>query len=64
MTFANPARAIWNIILQTTGELDNTVKANTDFIYPVLTYTLLILFIIAMPLLFNNFLVRPEASIK
>ena len=57
MTFANPARALWNIILQTTGELDNTVQADTNFVYPELTFTLLILFIIAMPVLFNNFLV-------
>ena len=57
-TFATPIVAIWNIIVQTTGELDTmTVFRNVPLLYPILTYILLVLFIIAMPLLFNNFLV-------
>lgn len=57
-TFATPVVAIWNVIVQTTGELDTmTVFRNMPLLYPTLTYILLVLFIIAMPLLFNNFLV-------
>ena len=64
LTFANAIGAIWNIVLQTTGELDtNKVFVDTRLLYPVLTYILLVLFIIAMPVLFNNFLVSAIMSL-
>lgn len=58
LTFATPIVAIWKIVVQTTGELDTvSVFVDSPLLYPILTYSLFVLFIIAMPLLFNNFLV-------
>ena len=47
------------VLVQTAGELDfETIFNHSPLLYPVLSYILFVLFIIAMPILFNNFLVR------
>lgn len=59
LTFANPVIAIWSVILQTFGDVDaGPLFDDSDDGYKVLSYSLFTTFIIAMPVLFNNFLVR------
>ena len=59
LTFANPFIAIWSVILQTFGGVDaGPLFDESEKGYEVLSYSLFTLFIIAMPVLFNNFLVR------
>lgn len=54
----NPLRSLLKVFLQTTGEVDGTViLVDSSFVYPVITFALFIIFIIAVPILFNNFLV-------
>lgn len=57
--FASPIIAVWSVILQTVDGLEaRTIFDESQLMYPVLSYALFIIFIIAMPLLFNNFLVN------
>ena len=56
--FVTPIRSIWKVFLQTAGDIDaGTIFSDPNILYPVVGYSLFILFIIAMPILFNNFLV-------
>lgn len=53
--FASPAAAIWNVFVQTSGDI-NTLN-DSELLYSESTYFLFAVFLIAMPILFNNFLV-------
>lgn len=55
--FTSPIAALWNVIVQTAGGIDAGIISGSSLLYPVLSYTLFIVFVIAMPILFNNFLV-------
>ena len=56
--FSTPVRSLWKVVLQTAGDIDaGTIFGDSDILYPVVGYALFIIFIIAMPILFNNFLV-------
>ena len=56
--FASPIRSLWKVILQTSGDIDGgSIFKEPNSYYPVVGYALFIIFIIAMPILFNNFLV-------
>ena len=58
-SFATAYIAPVKVLVQTAGELDfETIFNHSPLLYPVLSYILFVLFIIAMPILFNNFLVR------
>ena len=52
-----PYNAIWDVIVQTAG-VDDTKISSPPLLLPFLSYFLFVVFIIAMPLLFNNFLVN------
>ena len=54
--FRTPFHAMWDVILQTAGGPDDELFAPT-LSHRIMTYTLFITFIVAMPILFNNFLV-------
>ena len=57
-SFATAYIAPVKVLVQTAGELDfETIFNHSPLLYPVLSYILFVLFIIAMPVLFNNFLV-------
>lgn len=56
--FVTPARSLWKVVLQTSGDIDaGTIFSKPNIVYPAVGYALFIIFIIAMPILFNNFLV-------
>ena len=61
--YASPFNALWDVILQTASGPDPSLDADhTEFFdatlsHRIITYTLFITFIVAMPILFNNFLV-------
>lgn len=56
--FSTPVRSLWKVFLQTSGDIDaGTIFDDPGILYPVVGYALFIIFIIAMPILFNNFLV-------
>ena len=58
-TFGSPIIALWSVILLSVDDLEaRTTLDESQLLYPFLSYTLFIIFIIAMPLLFNNFLVK------
>ena len=58
-TFATPALSIARVIVQTTGELDYTyLFLRGGLLYTPMAYILFIVFIVLMPILFNNLLVR------
>ena len=56
LLFPTPFHAIWNVILQTAGGPDSRFF---DFMlaHRIMTYALYISFIVAVAILFNNFLV-------
>ena len=54
--FITPFHSLWSQIMQTADGPDAEFF-DENLAHPVLTYTLFIVFIIAMPVLFNNFLV-------
>ena len=57
-SFANPWNSLLKVFLQTTGEVDgNTILTESTLVYPFTSFFLFIIFIIAVPVLFNNFLV-------
>lgn len=58
--FATPAISLWKVVLQTSGDIDAGTLFGETLLYPVVGYALFIIFIIAMPILFNNFLVRSQ----
>ena len=56
--FANPLHSIWSVISNTFGGADGALfDNNSEEGYEWLSYSLFTLFLIAMPVLFNNFLV-------
>ena len=56
--FSTPARSFAKTIMQTTGGLDyDTIFAET-LLYTPMAYILSILFVVLMPVLFSNLLVR------
>lgn len=61
--FPTPLHSIWQIILQTADGPDSEFFSN-PLSYQIMTYTLFIVFIIAVPVLFNNFLVSKIAIVK
>ena len=63
--FATPLTSILKVFLQTAGELDSQVILfDTPLLHPITSYALIIVFIIAVPILFNNFLVRNLTAIN
>ena len=54
--FITPFHSLWSQTLQTASGPDAEFL-DENLAHPVLTYALFIVFIIAMPVLFNNFLV-------
>lgn len=57
-TFSTPAYSIARVIVQTTGELDyGDIFLEGGLLYTPMAYILFIVFIVLMPVLFNNLLV-------
>lgn len=54
--FPTPFHAMWSVILQTADGPDAVFFAQS-LSHRIMTYTLFITFIVAVPILFNNFLV-------
>ena len=60
LSYPTPIHAMWDIILQTAngpGPSDEYFKFEATLSHRLMTYILFITFIVAMPILFNNFLV-------
>ena len=55
--FLRPQIALWRVVVDTAGVDDERITSH-PLLFPFLSFVLFIMFIIAMPLLFNNFLVR------
>lgn len=56
--FSTPAHSIAKVIVQATGELDyGTLFLEGGLLYSPMAYILFIVFIVLMPILFNNLLV-------
>ena len=61
--FSNPARSMAKAVMQTTGELDyDTLFNEANLLYSPMAYILFISFVVLMPILFSNLLVR-EATL-
>ena len=59
MAFSTPTESFAKTIMQTAGELDyGTIFEEDALLYTPMAYILFILFVILMPVLFNNLLVR------
>ena len=57
--FSTPARSIAKAVMQTAGELDyETIFNEANLLYTPMAYILFISFVILMPILFSNLLVR------
>ena len=57
--FSTPAESFAKTIMQTAGELDyGTVFDEAPLLYTPMAYILFILFVVLMPILFSNLLVR------
>lgn len=57
-SFMNPINSLLKVFLQTVGETDATgILIDSQLIHPAAAFILVIIFIIAVPVLFNNFLV-------
>ena len=57
--FSTPAESFAKTIMQTTGELDyGTIFDDASLLYTPMAYILFILFVVLMPILFSNLLVR------
>ena len=57
--FSTPASSLAKVIMQFTGELDyGGLFDEGSLLYSPMTYILFITFVILMPVLFNNLLVR------
>lgn len=58
LDYAAVLTAIRRVSLQTVGEFEaGGILTDTSLLYPFLSLLLFVIFIIAMPVLFNNFLV-------
>ena len=56
--FSTPAHSIAKVIVQATGDLDyGTLFLEGGLLYSPMAYILFIVFIVLMPILFNNLLV-------
>lgn len=55
--FPTPFHAVWNVILQAGGRPDSQFAAILPLSQRVMTYLLFTAFIVAVPILFVNFLV-------
>ena len=55
--FETPFHATWSVILQTAGGPDADNLFAPTLAHRIMTYVLFITFLVAMPVLFNNFLV-------
>lgn len=62
--FPTPFHAMWNVILQTAGGPDANELFAPTLSHRIMTYVLFITFIVAMPILFNNFLVGASLIIQ
>ena len=58
MAFSTPAKSFAKTIMQTAGELDYSTIFDEALLYTPMAYILFILFVILMPILFSNLLVR------
>ena len=57
--FTSPPRALVKTIMQTAGELDfETIFNEVDLLYSPMAYVIFITFVVIMPILFSNLLVR------
>ena len=54
--FLRPQIALWRVVVDT-ADVDDEVIRETPLLFPFLSFALFVIFVIAMPLLFNNFLV-------
>ena len=54
--FATPFTTLYNIVFQTAGEVNGNNIIHSSLHYEAATYVLLFIFVIAVPILFNNFL--------
>lgn len=62
--FPTPFHAMWDVILQTAGGPDANQLFAPTLSHRIMTYVLFITFIVAMPILFNNFLVGASFFFK
>ena len=58
MAFSTPAKSFAKTIMQTAGGLDYSTIFDEALLYTPMAYILFILFVILMPVLFSNLLVR------
>ena len=60
--FTTPFTTLYHVVFQTAGEIDaNGILYNSTLHYRISTYALFLIFVIAVPILFNNFLVKKNA---
>lgn len=56
--FASPFTALYRVVFQTSGEIEaDNILYNSPLHYQVSSYALFLVFVVAVPILFNNFLV-------
>ena len=57
--FSTPAHSIAKVFMQTAGDLDYEIIFNeADLLYSPMAYLLFFFFVVLMPILFSNLLVR------
>ncbi len=57
LLFLNPINAVWDAFVQTAGYIDSAAFFAPYLFYPELTSIMYVIFVFAMPILFNSFLV-------
>ena len=63
--FLTPASSMAKVIMQTTGEIDyGDLFDDGGLLYSPMIYILFITFVIVMPVLFNNLLVRTDFNLS
>lgn len=56
--FASPFTTLYKVLFVSAGEIQADDFINSSFHYVIASYALFIVFVVAMPVLFNNFLVN------